>query len=57
MATIINFDERRLTAPRRPYIRQGPARILFFTGVRYERQDARQPTGKAGGRKPAKRIH
>ena len=47
MATIINFPaaaESRKEKAERP---EGPAQILFFTGVRYERfevKDARKPT-------------
>jgi hypothetical protein len=41
MATIINFPaaERRKEKAERP---EGPAQILFFTGVRYERFEKMQ---------------
>lgn len=58
MASIINLDERRIHARKTGSRRVGGARILFFTGVRYERdpkgQAAKRP--RNGGEKPVKRA-
>ena len=46
MATIINFPAAARTRAENPDKLECPARILFFTGVRYERvdlKDLRQP--------------
>lgn len=53
MATLLQFESaRRRSAPRGGAI-EGPAKILFFTGIRYERQP--EPTAKKqGSRKHAK---
>lgn len=59
MANIINLDERRLYADKTCSSRKvGGARILFFTGVRYERDPKGQATKRSrdGGEKPVKRA-
>lgn len=38
MATILRFDTARRALAPRGGAHKGPAKILFFTGVRYERQ-------------------
>jgi|GEM_PF-559154 hypothetical protein len=61
MATILRFDTARRAFAPRGGAHKGPAKILFFTGVRYERQPtqslieqktarskARHGTGRAG---------
>jgi hypothetical protein len=40
MGILILFDPARKPHPRRPDAAIGPARILLFTGVRYERPAA-----------------
>lgn len=40
MGILIPFDPARKPLPRRADAASGPARILLFTGVRYERQPA-----------------
>jgi len=44
MATILSFVQRPGAATRQPPV-GGEASIIFFTGVRYER-DAQRPTGE-----------
>lgn len=57
MASIINIDDRRLSAPKRVRERRGTAQVLFFTGVRYERGTAAKPLGKTDGtEKPIRRA-
>jgi hypothetical protein len=43
MATVINLDERRTGIVIRKSHHGSSARILLFTGVRFERLDATQP--------------
>lgn len=43
MATVINLDERRTGIVIRKSLHSESARILLFTGVRFERLDATQP--------------
>ena len=43
MATVINLDERRIGSVMRKSLHGQSARILLFTGVRFERLDATQP--------------
>jgi hypothetical protein len=42
MATVINLDERRTGSVMRKSLHGQSARILLFTGVRFERLDATQ---------------
>lgn len=54
MATIIRIDAPRITrrnAPPAP-LPEGGARILFFTGVRYEKRPAERPARRRA-RRPA----
>jgi hypothetical protein len=43
MATVINLDEWRTDSVMRKSLHGQSARILLFTGVRFERLDATQP--------------
>lgn len=55
MATILNFRQRQSTASR-PREGSGPAQVVFFTGVRYERSaagDLRRAEAKGDDRKPS----
>lgn len=53
MATILNFRPRQSTISR-PREGSGPAQVVFFTGVRYERSasgEARKVEAKSDDRK------
>jgi len=53
MATVLKFEPaQRRSAPRGGAL-EGPAEILFFTGIRYERQPE-QTSKKPTSRKPSK---
>jgi len=59
MANIINLDERRLSARKSASSRKaGGAQILFFTGIRYERDPKGQVPDRprSAGEKPVKRA-
>lgn len=43
MATVINLDERRTGIVVRKSLHGKSAKVLLFTGVRFERLDASQP--------------
>ena len=58
MATILNFIPRKDAATRRRPDGAGPASIVFFTGVRYERRRTEEAaiSGEAkGSAKPPRR--
>jgi hypothetical protein len=51
MADVIRMQDRKVKVPRRRPVTSGSAKVLFFTGIRYERLDGRgsqpnAPTGK-----------
>ncbi|PST26535.1 hypothetical protein C7U60_05445 [Mesorhizobium plurifarium] len=50
MADVIRMQDRIVKRPRRRPVATGSAKVLFFTGIRYERLDGRgpQPTAPAG---------
>ncbi|MDW9373242.1 hypothetical protein GOC57_01010 [Sinorhizobium meliloti] len=50
MADVIRMQDRIVKRPRRRPVGKGGAKVLFFTGIRYERLDGRgpQPTAPAG---------
>jgi hypothetical protein len=39
MATVIEFESKRKSSPQHPLVLNGPAQILIFNGVRFERLD------------------
>ena len=52
MSTVIAFERsRRSSPPAPPSTERGSAKVLLFTGVRYERLELREtpPGGEAGG--------
>lgn len=50
MATILNFSMRKQTAARR--MREQPAKIIIFPGVRYERMAAVMAAATASSARP-----
>lgn len=56
MAEIVSIQERMARTPRRtPPLQFGDAKILLFTGVRYERYGAAAHRPKTSGPKQAKK--
>ncbi|WEX78363.1 hypothetical protein PYH37_003244 [Sinorhizobium numidicum] len=47
MADVIRMQDRKVKTPRRPPVTSGGAKVLLFTGIRYERLDGRGPQPKA----------
>lgn len=43
MADVIRMQDRKVKRPRRRPLPAGSAKVLFFTGIRYERLDGRGP--------------
>ncbi|WP_139015618.1 hypothetical protein [Ensifer aridi] len=43
MADVIRMQDRKPKRPRRRPVTTGGAKVLFFTGIRYERLDGRGP--------------
>jgi len=54
MASIINLDEKRLTARKPARVRRGTGQVVIFTGVRYERGAAETRGERDGGAKPVR---
>jgi hypothetical protein len=51
MADVIRLQDRKVKVPRRRPITAASAKVLFFTGIRYERLDGRGPQpGAPSGR-------
>ncbi|ASY55697.1 MULTISPECIES: hypothetical protein [Sinorhizobium] len=47
MADVIRLQDRKVKMPRRRPVTAGSAKVLFFTGIRYERLDGRGPQPSA----------
>lgn len=55
MADVIRMQDRKRNRPRRHPVTSGTAKVLFFTGIRYERLDGRGPQPNAPTGKAAKK--
>ncbi|ODR89095.1 hypothetical protein A8M32_21820 [Sinorhizobium alkalisoli] len=55
MADVIRMEDRKVKRPRRRPVTSGSAKVLFFTGIRYERLDGRGPQPSAPAGKHAKK--
>ena len=47
MADVIRLQDRKVKIPRKRPVTAGGAKVLFFTGIRYERLDGRGPQPSA----------
>ncbi|HVV94662.1 MAG TPA: hypothetical protein VHD15_14720 [Hyphomicrobiales bacterium] len=57
MGTLLQFSPRRRSTGVQPPVAHGPADILLFTGVRYERAEAVVPPRIAEGQgEPDRRV-
>ncbi|WP_172901109.1 hypothetical protein [Sinorhizobium sojae] len=55
MADVIRMQDCKVKRPRRRPVVPGSAKVLFFTGIRYERLDGRGPQPNAPTGKQAKK--
>ncbi len=55
MADVIRMQDRKRNRPRRRPVTSGTAKVLFFTGIRYERLDGRGPQPSAPTGRAAKK--
>ncbi|UWU08778.1 hypothetical protein [Sinorhizobium medicae] len=55
MADVIRMQDRIVKRPERRPVAKGGAKVLFFTGIRYERLDGRGPQPTAPVDRQAKK--